>query len=212
MKMALNLTNCVVYIRFESKNYKNAQMRIVPEYKNKVLERIFVKKSMFLLEKEESVKKLHTFLNDEYDFEFTESDCEIIYEHGCNLMMHADNVAEEMTFDEAVRELYNYHLRNCKENLIDVKAGIKELTYIRTNNGIDYFCICSSALQDALDMIGAGMKALKFKRTADAVVELWVNGGAAHRMEYQNVVAGEKWSVRIPMNTKYFEQKKEEVA
>ncbi len=201
----VELTNCAVILRYEHENYKNGKLHIEIYHDGDWLGDMY-RVEVIPSDKDKTLKNIKSQLQGVYTFEITEEDCEKIMNECFNIMGNSKNVADSMTFSGALRELYQYHINNCKSYHLNEWVDGHELTYIKSrkmgDTEIKYFCIQCRAIQPLLDEIDANMKSLDFKRAADIIFNLWSNGSGSHRAEYQNrcVPLEKHWSIRIPMN------------
>ncbi len=205
----VKLTNCAAKMRYEHENYKNARLHIVINYEGEWLEdehRVKIIPS----NKDKTLENIKNQLQGVYMFQITEEDCEKIMIQCIKIMGKSRNVANSLTFNGALRELYRYHIDNCKSYHLNEWVDGHEVTYIRSrkmeDTEINYFCIQCRAIQSLLDAVDADMKSLSFKREADVIFTLWSNGSGSHRAEYQNRCEPlEKyWSIRIPMDEEFY--------
>lgn len=196
-KNRVELTNCTVNLEVEHENFLNGKLSVIVIYKGSYLTPIYIK--LAVLRSTGAVKKIANILSN-CIINFTNNDCQKICDEGRKLMNTPVNVAEKMTINEAVREIYKYHIEHCKKYHLNALQGQKTLTYIRENNGVKYLCInYYKGLQYILDAIHSGWKATGFKKEAICDFDLWANGDLYHRGLHQNRTAGEEWSIRIPL-------------
>lgn len=197
-------------LSYEHKNGSKPVLVVTPIEGDKHQEPLIIKKAV--LNKENAAKKIQNMINDETIYSIDENVAREIAEQGIAQMKQPKNISEKMLFEDVLIKMFECFMQDKqkqkaykKDEDADLEEDMVTQCYTLLKDGKVYFCIPSRSIKHFLERIEAvGWKSKNFKEQAARSCTLWTGNDAYHRFEYQNVRKNEYWSVRILMDTHYF--------